>query len=352
MKRFLGLVGLGLAATVFLFTALPSLDGRLETRNADRNDNAKQEFSVGALGRIEPHTEVLSVNAPSALEPAVVETLHVKVGDRVDAGQTLATLDSHRRELADVELAKSGVLMAEASLARVLAGAKTGDIAAQEAMVERSRSRVALAEKQLTRARRLSQNNALPEDELETRESELEVQQRELRHHEAALAALREVRVEDVAYAEAELARARAALLRAEADVDVSLIRSPIAGEVLRIHTRTGERMSSQGLLDLGDTHTMHVVAEVHEADIPKVRVGQPAEILLRNLDQRLHGRVVELGRIIGRKDVLSNDPVDDTDARVVEVRIQLNDADGALVKGLSFAKVEVRIDTAQEPAR
>jgi HlyD family secretion protein len=110
--------------------------------------------------------------------------------------------------------------------------------------------------------------------------------------------------------------------------------------------------MSSQGLLDLGDTHTMHVVAEVHEADIPKVRVGQPAEILLRNLDQRLHGRVVELGRIIGRKDVLSNDPVDDTDARVVEVRIQLNDADGALVKGLSFAKVEVRIDATQEPAR
>jgi HlyD family secretion protein len=51
---------------------------------------------------------------------------------------------------------------------------------------------------------------------------------------------------------------------------------------------------------------------------------------------------------LIGRKDVLSSDPVDDTDARVVEVRIRLDEKDGQRVSGLSWAKVEVMIETSK----
>jgi HlyD family secretion protein len=90
----------------------------------------------------------------------------------------------------------------------------------------------------------------------------------------------------------------------------------------------------------------MDVVAEVHESDILKVAPGQPATISMRNLNTSLQGRVIEVGRLIGRKDVLSSDPVDDTDARIVEVRVRLNDKDGQRVSGLSWAKVEVVIET------
>jgi HlyD family secretion protein len=158
--------------------------------------------------------------------------------------------------------------------------------------------------------------------------------------------ALAEVRQVDVEKAEAEVARARAALLRAEADLEISMIRSPIDGEILKIHTRPGERIGSDGVLDLGDTQQMDVVAEVYESDILKVELDQPAKALMRNLETTLSGRVVEVGRLIGRKDVLSNDPVDDTDARVVEVRIRLDKEDGQRVSGLSWARVEVTIDT------
>jgi HlyD family secretion protein len=100
--------------------------------------------------------------------------------------------------------------------------------------------------------------------------------------------------------------------------------------------------------MDLGDTRQMDVVAEVHESDILKVDVGQPATVSLRNLNEKLQGRVIEVGRVIGRKDVLSSDPVDDTDARVVEVRIRLDEEDGRRVSGLTWAKVEVTIDTSK----
>lgn len=349
MKTFLTVLGLIAVSVVAVIVVRGNHN---DSGNTSTRPGPVRPMGVGALGRIEPCSEVLNVNAPSALEPAVVEELLVKVGDTVEAGQKLAMLDSYRRELADVELSRAGLRLAERSLERVLAGAKSGDIAAQEAMIERTRARVVLAEKQVARARRLLKENALAADELDTREAELEVQQKELHHHEAALVALREVRAVDVAYAEADVSRARAALQRAEADLEVAIIRSPVAGRVLRIHTQVGERLSSDGLLNLGDTSSMDVVAEVHESDILKVRKQQPVEITLRNLDRCLHGHVIEIGQEIGRKDVLSNDPVDDTDARVVEVRIRLVPDDGALVAGLSFAKVEVRIDTSGESSR
>ena len=157
-----------------------------------------------------------------------------------------------------------------------------------------------------------------------------------------------EVRVVDLEKAEAEVSRARATVQRAEADLEISVIRSPIDGEILKIHTRVGERIGSEGVLDLGDTRKMDVVAEVHESDILKVALGQPATISMRNLDTTLRGHVIEVGRLIGRKDVLSSDPVDDTDARVVEVRIRLDENDGQRVSGLSWAKVEVTIETAK----
>ena len=53
---------------------------------------------------------------------------------------------------------------------------------------------------------------------------------------------------------------------------------------------------------------------------------------------------MIEKGRLVGRMDVLSNDPVDDTDARVVEVRIRLDKPSSELVAGMSYARIEVLI--------
>jgi HlyD family secretion protein len=286
------------------------------------------------------------------MEPPVVEKLLVDVGDRVSAGQVLAQLDNNRRELADLEHAKAAVVLAEKALAQVKAGAKAGDIEAQEALIARTKQNFALAEKQLARFRSLNRGNnaAVSEDDVDIRANEVEVIRNELRQQEASLVALREVRTVDVEEAEASLELYRAALQRAEAEVETSLIRSPIDAEILRINGREGERIDgATGLLDLGDTRQMDVIAEVHESDILKVRLGQPAEIYLRNLDVTLEGRVIEIGRLIGRKDVLSTDPVDDTDARVVEVTIRLKDEHGEMVSGMSYAKVEVTIDTSPD---
>lgn len=49
---------------------------------------------------------------------------------------------------------------------------------------------------------------------------------------------------------------------------------------------------------------------------------------------------------IVAKKDVLANDPVADTDARVVEVKVRLQADDARQVERLSNARVEVTIDS------
>ena len=310
------------------------------------------EFGIGALGRIEPMSEVLHINAPSVMETPLISELLVKVGDTVTSGQFLARLDSHRRELADVVSAGAALRLAESNLERVLAGAKAGEIVAQESLVARAKSRLELAQKRLNRAEKLASNHALSAEDLDVARTEMEIEQRELHQHDATLEALREIRPVDVAYANAQIDQAQADLERAEADLDVTMIKSPIDGVVLEINTRVGERIGEDGLLELGDTSEMDVVAEVHETDIMRVRLGQSADARLRNWNETLHGHVIEIGRLVGRMDVLSNDPVDDTDARVVEVRIRLDKPSGKLVAGMSYARVEVTIQpTIPSPA-
>ena len=58
-------------------------------------------------------------------------------GDTVKAGQLVAVLDSHERLQASVNESKQKVAVAQASLAKVKAGSKQGEIEAQQAVLSR-----------------------------------------------------------------------------------------------------------------------------------------------------------------------------------------------------------------------
>lgn len=95
--------------------------------------------TITALGRLEPSGDVVSLSAPSAGERTRVEQLLVKQGDTVTAGQIIAILDNQLVFQAAAVEAERQVAIAKAELARVKAGAQSGDIDAQQAEVERLR---------------------------------------------------------------------------------------------------------------------------------------------------------------------------------------------------------------------
>ena len=86
----------------------------------------------------------------------------------------------------------------------------------------------------------------------------------------------------------------------------------------------------------------MYAIAEVYETDISRVREGQQATITSPALPAPLTGRVEKVGLQVGKMDILDADPVAKTDARVVEVKIRLDDAPDSPL--LTYLQVKVEI--------
>lgn len=169
----------------------------------------------------------------------------------------------------------------------------------------------------------------------------------QIQEAKANLDRIAEVRNVDVQKAQAEVNRAIATYKQAQEDLQLTYVRAPINGQVIKIHSNSGEVAdTSKGIVELGQTSQMTVIAEVYESDIGKVRLGQKATIQSESgaFVEELQGTVSEIGKQISKKDVLSSDPAADVDVRVVEVKILLTPEDSRRVANLTYAKVVVKI--------
>lgn len=312
--------------------------------------NDKLAF-VSALGRLEPRGRVIRLTASPAVEGARLAQLLVKEGDEIRIGQIVAVLDSQQRLQTAVTEAERQVAIAQAKLAQVQAGAKRGDLAAQEAALQRLEVERQNALTELQRSERLHGSGDVPASEVESRKLTLNTIAKDIARNQATLAALQEVRPTDVQFARAEIESLQAVVTRVRANLELTNVRSLTNGRVLKIHVAPGEAISSsdsKGILEIGETDQMYAVAEVFEADVHGVQTGQAVELMVRTTNQTLHGEVESIGLQIGKRNILDNDPVADLDSRVVEVRIRLHDADSRTVAGLTNLRVDVRISVGQ----
>ncbi|MBL8818612.1 MAG: HlyD family efflux transporter periplasmic adaptor subunit [Planctomyces sp.] len=317
---------------------------RQAAEKAIAGSKVTERTHVYALGRLEPAGTVVRVAAKSGNEGATLESLLVHEGEDVYSGKTIAVLDTKTRRAAALVEAEARVALAEAQLAKVRAGAKAGDIQSQEAaaLLVDDQSRVVLRE--LQRMKQLAESNAVSQEALEQKQWEYDRLLIEHQRLTSLVASTKEIREVDVNAALQDVAVAKAAVERAKADLEASEVRAPFSGRILRIHTREGERIRDTGIVELGNVAQMDAVAEVFEADIPSIKLGMEAEVRLDASGRPLKGRVSEIGHLVARKIVLTNDPVSDTDARVIEVRIALDEHDRNEVQRLSNSRVEVRI--------
>jgi HlyD family secretion protein len=129
---------------MYRFMLLKTKDGLDISYSAPAaSEPARVPPSVSALGSLEPKGEVVRLSAPAFAEGARVEQLLVKRGDKVEIGQVIATLDSRPRLAAAVQKAEAQVLVAEAKLRQVKAGAKQGEIEAQKARIKNLQAELA-----------------------------------------------------------------------------------------------------------------------------------------------------------------------------------------------------------------
>lgn len=253
--------------------------------------------AVAALGKLVPAGDVRVLAAPitgMGGSPRITE-LTVVEGDRVSAGQLLARFDNGPGQRAERDLLRTRI-----------------------ANLER---RLGLESRELQRYRRLGAAGAVAADELDRREQDL-----------LTLNGL--------------LQEARAQLVKVNTDLILTELRAPLAGTVLKIHARVGERPGDKGILELGASDRMEALLEVYESDIARVRLGQTVRLTSENggFSGSLSGVVSRINPQVRQREVLSTDPTGDADARVVEVRVRLDPADAQRVQRLAGLKVIGRL--------
>lgn len=339
------------------------------------------KFAVTALGRVQPQGEITYLSAPNSINGVRVEKLLVADGDEVKAGQTLAYLENYERSKAAIKQAFDKLLVAKAKLAQVKAGAKPGEINAQKATitrlgsqlkgeiavqtatVNRIQAEVENAQKESDRHQKLYKDGAISASIADAKTLQLTTTQQQLTEAKATLQrtkntlqdqiqeataklnSIKEVRSVDIALAESEVKSAETAVQQAKADYELTYIKSPIDGRVLKIHAKNGEVIATSGFAEIGKTSQMDVIAEVYQTDIQKVRVGQKAIITSAAFSEKLQGRVKEIGWQVDKQSIFSINPNSDTDRKIVEVKISLdNTADSQKVSRLTNLQVDVAI--------
>lgn len=311
------------------------------------------QTAIGCLGRIEPGDGVIRLAARSlGGQVSIVGKLLVAERDLVEAGQTLAELDSAEQLRATALLAEARVEVARKRLAQVQAGAKPSDIAAQRAEIERLDVELENAHKELGRYQGLRQRNSVSESALDDVRLRGDTLTRVRRQANERLTSLIEVRPVDVDVAQAEVEAAVGEVARARAEHAASLIRAPMAGRVVKIHARAGEEVGPNGVLELATTDQMYVLADIAEGDISRVRPGQRATISGQGLPAPMTGTVETVGLQVTQNSVMKLDPSEFSDARVVEARIRLDG--GERVAQLIHLRVNVVIELSPSgpPAR
>lgn len=374
-------------ATLALATGLASLysisrfSSHVQTQPVKPVKLKPVKIAVTALGRLQPQGEVTKLFPPSSLSGVRVEKLLVREGEEVQAGQVVAWLEGYARSRAALQQAVDKVQISQASLAQVRAGAKTGDInaqkatitrlesqlngeiATQQAQIARSEAELKNAETENNRYQQLLQQGAVSASTADSKRLQFNTQQQQLAQakanlnstvnsiHEqlkeakAKLGSIKEVRSVDVELAQAQLKSAVTAVNQAKADYDLTYLKSPIDGRILKVHTKTGEVNTTEGVVDIGKTSRMMVLAEVYQTDINKVRLGQKAVITSTAFPGKIQGTVSEIGLQVDRQNILSVNPTAETDRRVVQVKIQIDQpADSKRVASLTNLQVDVAI--------
>ncbi len=225
---------------------------------------------VAGSGLIEASTENIAIGTPIS---GIVDTIHVKWGDRVDAGAPLFKIDDRDLQ-AQLAVAQARVQEAEANLAK-------------------SKNLLKVAEG-------LTSGSSISAVDLANRRF-------------------------DVGILEATLAVARAQAHQTKVVIERHVIRAPVAGRVLQINTHVGEFAQSgtvtPPLMLFGDDSRLHIRVDVDENDAWRI---QPTAAALAyvpgNPQLRTPLKFVRIERYVVPKTSLTGASTERVDTRVLQV--------------------------------
>jgi ABC exporter DevB family membrane fusion protein len=333
LSLLLGLAVAMRSRSAILTSIMNSTDAK-ETGNV--SPDAADEITLACTGRVEGESEAISVGA--GIDGLIAE-LRVKEGQPVAAGAVIAVIE--RRELtAELSEARAAVEGAKASRVRLETGSRQEERERAEADIEAAQAVVKQAQARYERYQKLFTEGVLSADARDEAIRNLAVAQASLKAIEKTKEFVNVKPLpEEVAIAEAEIRAAEERVRVVTEQIKKCEVRAPISGIILRTNMKVGETYSTftpQPIVTLADTSAFKIRAEVDERDIDKVALRQ--RVLIQGdafAGRKVYGVVSRLSSQMGRKKVRTGDPAEKSDRDVLEVLIDVDGQDKALVVGL-----------------
>lgn len=134
-----------------------------------------------------------------------------------------------------------------------------------------------------------------------------------------------------------------------DANVEQSLIRSPIDGIVVKKQGTVGELLSTgQSLITLIDPNKLYITANIEETKLGKVKVGQSVDITIDQYDsQKFTGKIKSIGEVTNSALSILSSSTSGTFTKVVQriaVKIELDEFNNKILPGTNaVVKIHVK---------
>ena len=270
------------------------------------------------------------MSLPNSLSNDSIRQVLVEEGQRVERGQPLAILETQPVLKANLTKAEAEVTAAQRALD------------AQISVIERYEAERRQAQAEARRGKQLYRDGATSLQRYESLQAD----------SDAALAQLNEAIANETTL-KADVSVRQAQVKQARADLDQATVKAPSKGTNLEILARAGDRVGEDGLLLMGDTTRMGVVAEVYQSDLPEIRPGQTATITATGFPgQSQNAEVTEIAQQISSQSVTSGEAGDKVDKRVVKVMLALPEESLAVASRINSLQVNVLFDPLTDEQR
>ncbi|GAA0192924.1 HlyD family secretion protein [Brevundimonas nasdae] len=247
-------------------------------------------YAAIANGKVDVEGGIIQI---AARRGGIVREVLVQEGERVTAGQILARQEDDEPRLA-VQSAAAAVAQAESQLNQIRVDIRT-------------------AQREQERLQRLAATNFVAAQRVDQAADAVATAQARMGSQVAAVQT------------------ARAQLDQARYNQELTVIRAPSAGRIVRRYANPGAGASTLNvstMFDLEPDAPRIVRAEVVESDLPNLTDGQAVEISPEGDSSKIYiGTVLRRAAVFGARKLASDDPSQRTDERVVEVVASAGDA-------------------------
>lgn len=273
---------------------------------------------------------VTTVQVGSQISGQILEIL-ADFNTQVKKDQVIARIDPQSFELrvnqtrADVDAAKSAVGVAQSNLA------------AQRAELSRVKVNLADAERDMNRKKMLVEKNFISPAELDKAKTVYDATREQQRAVEAQI----KVAESQVGSAEAAVKQRESLLKQSQVDLERTIIRAPVDGTVILRNVDAGQTVAASlqapVLFTIArDLRDMQVEAAIDEADVGRLRVGQPATFTVDAFPRRnFTGQIMQIRK----------SPVNVQNVISYTVVISAANPDQSLLPGMT-ANVRVVVDS------